>query len=690
MIVRFIIVLIAAIFMPAAAQAYVGPGAGFAVIGSGLVFIGTALLAIVTFLAWPLQFVWRLIRRRGIPANARARRVVVLGLDGLEPKLVDQYMQRGELPNMAQLKEQGCYQRLGTTTPAISPVAWSSFQTGVNPGAHNIFDFLTRDKRNCMPQLSSTETEVSNKRVRFLGVPLWRRGASLRIMRKSRPFWTILGERGIFASIIRVPISYPPEPFAGQIVSAMCTPDLRGTQGTFSYYVEGAGDASSSAAGDSTGGEVLPLIRQGDSFRADLIGPSLSAGGNSKCPLELQVTAATQLVKLKVGAIVLDLKLNSFSEWVRVEFSIEGRKKVSGICRFCVRSIAPLKLYVSPININPEEPVLPISHPSLFSRWLAKHNGLFGTLGLMEDTWGRNESALDDARFLEQTWLTHDEREQMFMQALKRVREGLCVGVFDASDRIQHMFWRYIDPKHPAPLEGEEFADTIAAMYRRMDRLVGDVRAQLKPEDVLFVISDHGFSSFRRCLNLNTWLMQQGLLQLKSGAQPGRDYFRDVDWERTKAFAVGLSGLYINRKGRERFGIVEDKEYEQLKYSISQKLEALRDPQDNEICIRKVYDTAKIYHGLYTEEAPDLIVGYAPGYRVSWESVTGGIEAEVFSDNLKAWSGDHHIDPGEVPGVFFCNRKIKRDNPHITDLAPSVLDLFSVPVPRYMEGAALI
>lgn len=689
MIIQLLVLIFAIIIAPDLAHAYVGPGAGFAVIGSGLVFVGTALLGIITFLAWPLQYVWRMLRRRGIPKGAKTRRVIVLGLDGLDPKLVDQYMQNGDLPNMVALQNQGCYQRLGTTTPAISPVAWSSFQTGVNPGAHNIFDFLTRDKRNCLPQLSSTETDSSERWFKIFGIKLWRRGATLRIMRKSRPFWTILGERGIFSSIIRVPISYPPEPFSGHIVSAMCTPDLRGTQGTFSYYVEGANDASSSAS-ETTAGEVLPINSTDGVFHAALIGPALANGSNSATEFSLKKIANSDSFLLRIESQKIELKLNEFSDWIKVEFLIDRKKRVSGICRFCVRCADPLKLYVSPININPEEPVLPISHPSLLSRWMAKNNGLFGTLGLMEDTWGRNETALDDARFLEQTWLTHQEREEMFLQSLQRVREGLCVGVFDASDRIQHMFWRYIDPKHRSPLEGAEFADTIPKMYQRMDQLVGQVRSEVKPNDVLFVISDHGFSSFRRCINLNTWLMQQGLLTLKPGAKAGRDYFRDVDWSKTKAFAVGLSGLYINKQGRERFGIVDEREYLQLKQLIATKLEELRDPLDQEVCIRKVYDTAKIYKGLYTEEAPDMIVGYAPGYRVSWDSVTGGIESEIFSDNMKAWSGDHHIDPKEVPGIFFCNRKIKRENPHITDLAPSVLDLFSVPIPRYMEGSALI
>jgi predicted AlkP superfamily phosphohydrolase/phosphomutase len=309
----------------------------------------------------------------------------------------------------------------------------------------------------------------------------------------------------------------------------------------------------------------------------------------------------------------------------------------------------------------------------------------------MEDTWGRNEHALDDQGFLDQAYLTHDERRTMFLDALDRTKEGLCACVFDASDRIQHMFWRYLEEGHPAPLEDKgKFAGTISEMYQKMDQLVGEVRARIKLGDVLIVLSDHGFTSFKRCINLNTWLYRHGYLALKESGDPEADYFRDVDWSKTKAFAVGLTGLYINRKGRERWGIVEEKEAEKLKRELMVKLKALCDPQTNKPAIRNVYDSAQVYRGVYRDDAPDLIVGSEPGYRVSWESVTGGIRADVFEDNIKAWSGDHDVDPSAVPGVLFSNLKLKAQNPRLIDLAPTVLDLFAVPIPSYMEGKPIM
>jgi predicted AlkP superfamily phosphohydrolase/phosphomutase len=676
------------LLLPNLAFAYIGPGAGFAFLGSAFVFILTIGLAILTILFWPLQLVWRKLRRRGIPKAARARRVVILGLDGLEPKLVESLMQQGKLPNMAKLKEQGAYSRLGTTLPALSPVAWSTFQTGVNPGAHNIFDFLTRDKRYCLPLLSSTETSYSKRRFK-LGPIAWnlKDRAEVKLLRKSKPFWKLLGDRGIFSNIIRVPISYPPEKFAGNILSAMCTPDLRGTQGTFSFYTTSTDHLEQSSDG-TTGGEVKPLVREGSLCKGVIVGPPnpKQVNQNFELPFSINLSADKSGGELKIGEFSYALKLDQLSDWIPVEFD----SKLNGIARFCLRQTDPeCALYVSPINVNPESPVLPISEPVYFSTWLAKSQGLFGTLGMLEDTWGRNELALDDARFLEQAYLTHDEREKMFFEVLNKTREGLCCCVFDASDRIQHMFWRYLDAQHPSPLEGEQFKDTIPEMYQNMDKLVGKTMAALKPNDTFIVLSDHGFASFRRCIGLNAWLYEQGYLALKDGAKPGRDYFQDVDWSKTKAFAVGLSGIYINRIGREVNGIVNEQEAQKIKAEISAKLEQLCDPKDGARTVSKVYDTAEHYRGVYAKDAPDLIIGYFPGYRVSWDSVTGTVEQEIFSDNLKAWSGDHHVDPALIPGIFFINKKKDLQNPHIADIAPTVLDLFAVPIPRYMEGKVL-
>lgn len=671
-------------------------------------------MAILTILFWPIQWAIRKIRKQGIPKNARARRVIIVGLDGLEPSLTERYMQEGILPNLSSLKDSGSFSRLATTLPALSPVAWSSFQTGVNPGAHNIFDFLTRDKRSCLPQLASTEIRTrahSSLKTILSKIGLKRLANSIKggtkhsvaITRKSKPFWRILGDHGVFSNIIRVPISYPPEDFNGNILSAMCTPDIRGTQGSFAFFVENTEQLSSATGGDiklfTKGSPAKDLSHEyKDSLCGELVGPPAPNSDASRhvqaltTPFELHLARSKRVAELRINEQRITLAADTFSPWVEVAFSHGRSKEIRGIVRFSLREIGPhFALYVSPINIHPEHPALPISHPAIFSSWLAKKHGLYGTLGLMEDTWGRNEHALDDARFLEQAYLTHQERERMFFEALDKTREGLCACVFDASDRIQHVFWRYIDPRHPAPLEDKEkFGGTIREMYIKMDDLIGRVRERLNRDDHLFVLSDHGFSSFRRGINLNTWLLQNGYLALKDDKKEGAEYLQDVDWSRTVAFAIGLSGIYINRRGREARGIVEPKDAARIKDEIAKKLSELRDPLDSEVAVRKVYDSSASYRGLYVGEAPDLIVGYAPGYRVSWESITGTVEGEIFSDNTKAWSGDHHIDPELIPGVLFSNRRVKSETPKIVDLAPTVLDLFGVKVPGYMEGQVLV
>ncbi len=672
--------------VPDTASAYIGPGAGFAFLGSTFVFLLTLGLLLLTLLLLPFRWIIKLLRRRGVPAHARAKRVVIVGLDGLEPSLAERYMSEGLMPNLAALKEQGSYSRLGTTLPALSPVAWSTFQTGVNPGAHNIFDFLTRDKRHCLPLLSSTVTESTGKMIRLGKLSFSIKRPKVRIARGSKPFWKILGAQGIFSNVIRVPISYPPEKFYGNILSAMCTPDVRGSQGTFSYYSSAAVGDSASADG-TTGGERHPLTKEGEGWSGKILGPTID-GVTLSLPFSVEVSGDDKAV-LVLGESTTTLHLNTFSPWLELRFG-KGRTAVSGIARVCLRKTSPeVELYVSPVNVNPERPSLPIGHPIFFPTWLAKRQGYFGTLGLLEDTWGRNEGVLDDQRFLDQTYAVHQEREQMFFDVLKRTPEGLCVCVFDASDRIQHMFWRYLDDRHPAPRESKEFASVIEQMYRRMDDLVGRIRGELRPEDVLIVLSDHGFSSFRRGVNLNSWLLKEGYLALKEGSKPEGDYLKNVDWSRTKAFAIGLSGIFLNRVGREFQGIVTDAEASTLKREISRKLEALKDPQDGAQAIVRVHDTAVAYKGLYVSEAPDLVVGYARGYRVSWDSVTGGFERDIFSDNLKAWSGDHHVDPELVPGVLFSNLPLLQQQPSIAEIAPSVLDLFAVPVPAYMEGRVL-
>ncbi|NQU42093.1 alkaline phosphatase family protein, partial [bacterium] len=337
-------------------------------------------------------------------------------------------------------------------------------------------------------------------------------------------------------------------------------------------------------------------------------------------------------------------------------------------------------------------PALPISHPYSYAMYLAKTQGAFCTLGLAEDTWALNERVLDEESFLAQTWLNHDERERMFFDAIDKTSRGLAICVFDATDRIQHMFWRYHEGNHPAAREEDRarYRDEIKRLYMKMDEMVGRTLARLRKDSLFIVMSDHGFKTFKRGVNLNTWLYENGYLSVKNSQPSGADWFQDVDWPRTRAYAVGLGGIYLNMKGREAQGSVEKGNAANLKSEIRATLRELIDPQDNAPAVREVYDPVEIYEGPYVGEAPDLIVGFAMGYRASWGCATGKIEPEVFEDNTKSWSGDHCVNPVDVPGVLFCNRPIPEPNPSIQDIGPTVLDLFGVPVPAYCDGKPLM
>jgi predicted AlkP superfamily phosphohydrolase/phosphomutase len=316
----------------------------------------------------------------------------------------------------------------------------------------------------------------------------------------------------------------------------------------------------------------------------------------------------------------------------------------------------------------------------------------FATLGLAEDTWALNTGAIDEDAFLEQTYSIHAEREAMFFEALRRTRRGLCACVFDASDRIQHMFYRFDTPDHPCrPAQGDaRHAPVIDAMYERMDDLVGRVQKAIDPSTVLLVLSDHGFCDFSRCVHLNAWLREEGYLALEHNATAG-DYLAGIDWTRTRAYAFGLAGIYVNLSGRETRGIVPSGgPADALREEIAAKLRRLTDPsRGGRPAIREVHDARQSYSGPYAANGPDLVVGYHPGYRASWETAVGRTDGEVLSDNTRRWSGDHCVDPAVVPGVLFCNHRLSEAPAAIIDLAPTILDLFGVPVPAYMDGKVL-
>jgi predicted AlkP superfamily phosphohydrolase/phosphomutase len=676
--------------------AYIGPGAGLALMGSAFAIIIALLSAIGTALLYPFFLLWWVIRGRKRYAKAKVKRVVVLGLDGLEPTITERLLEEGRLPNLAKLKEQGCYQRLGSTWPPISPVSWSSFTTGTNPGKHNIFDFIARTP-NYRPTISSVRMGQPRRKLKLGSYIIPLSKPELTPLRKSKPFWTVLGEHGLNSIILRVPITFPPDRFKGLQLSAMSVPDLRGTQGMFSYYAE-EGETGTTMDGD-VGGDRILVHRNGKSVKSFLRGPanSMRADG-SELRLPFKVTESRNGAPgatLHVNGQQVPLKVNEHSEWVKIEFKAAPGVKVRGICKFYLKRFAkPFEMYCTPLQIDPDKPVMPISHPVVFSSYLARQQGSFSTLGLAEDTWSLSEKLMSEDAFLEQAYQIHAEREKMFFDALQRVRRGVVVCVFDGPDRIQHMFFRFHDERHPALTDEqrESHRHSMTEMYERMDDLVGRTMAKLDNDTVLFVMSDHGFKTFRRGVDLNAWLRDNGYLKLKDGKRVAeKQYLGDIDWSQTKAFALGLGGIYLNQKGREAQGIVEPgKPSKALMREIADKLTGVVDEEKGEIAIKEAVTRLEVFHGPYTENAPDILVGYNEGWRVSWDAAIGKCGEKVFSDNVKAWSGDHCLHPALVPGILFSSLKLSDKEANIIDLAPTTLELFGVEKPKYMDGKSLL
>src|SRR4029077_1025649 len=231
--------------------AYIGPGAGFALAGSLLSILLGLLGSLLSIFIWPFRALWGAPRYRRALPRAHIQKLIFIGFDGLDPRLTERLIAEGKLPHLAHLRTSGGYHRLRTTFPVLSPVAWSTFATGVNPAKHNIFDFLNRSIKSYIPELSSAKVNPP--------AHVWKR-ATVESRRRSESFWTILGRYQIKSTVLRVPVTFPPEKFNGRLLSAMCTPDLKGTQGSFSLFTTAPTES------EVEGGARYPLHRETNGY----------------------------------------------------------------------------------------------------------------------------------------------------------------------------------------------------------------------------------------------------------------------------------------------------------------------------------------------------------------------------------------------------------------------------------------
>ena len=678
--------------------------------------------------------------------------VVVLGFDGVDAHVVEDMMAAGRLPNLSALRKRGGYSPLVPTVPAQTPVSWATFSTGLDPGGHEIFDFLKRDPADLVPTFAVAEetsaplffgkanalvfaggaavlffgagaflSGFGRRRAAmaafavlgvvaafavFAGVKSWipSERPAVRNNRLGKTFWSEAGGRP--ATVIRMPVTFPPESFPdGRLLSGLGVPDLSGRIGKPAYYT--SDPFFTAREGNDFSIELVRLESNVGRVATRIAGPPgkpFGREGTIDLPMTLTVSPARDRLTVRAGDEKRELAPGQWSDWVSLEFRVNPVIALHGYARFRLQSVSPeIGLYLSPIQFDPERlpPGFALSSPPGFASDLVHRFGRYKTMGWAIDTWSIQSGTLPEDAFLEDVAATAAQ-ERRLLAALVKEKQRLLVHYFEVPDRVAHVFWRFRDPLHPAydARLAPRYGDAVEKSYETMDAIVGETMRALGREDVLIVLSDHGFATWRRSVNYNSWLVENGYLVLSGGARrknlealfsKGR-FWESVDWSRSRAYAMGLGDVYVNLKGREKNGIVlPGAPYEALRAELSERLTALTDPKNGERAVSRVFKREDVYRRFDPRLIPDLIVTNRPGYRVSWQASLGVPTDTVFEDNRDVWSGDHcSLDPELVKGVFFASIPFRAARvPGIADATASVRVLIGAPAPPDAAGKSL-
>jgi predicted AlkP superfamily phosphohydrolase/phosphomutase len=687
-------------------------------------------------------------------------KVIVLGFDGVDAAYTEKWMNEGKLPNLAKLRAEGTFRPLRPTIPAQTPVSWSTFATGIDPGRTGIFDFLRRDPKTYLPVFAAFDETTEpfllgekNKMVAAAAVFLliflivWlvtrllarRNGLALGVAvvlagvaatgawiwtaknlpltrpgvvnrREGIPMWEVVGKAGLKAKVAHVPVTFPAKEFDnGHLLSGLGVPDMSGRIGKPFYFTSELNFRPHGGSNEFSI-EVVQLEDNRGVISTTIVGPPnklFKEPAYISIPMTVTVADDRNSVTLDVQGQKISLKAGQWSEWVTFQFPFNDVIRVQGVSRFFVMSVQPeVRMYLSPINFDPRKlpPGFDITAPPSWAGELAESHGPFKTLGWAIDTWAISEGFADEQMFWDDMTWTVEQYRGLFRDFLDDDND-LLIQCFEFPDRVGHVLWRLLDPQHPAydsALAGK-WSDGLLKSYQMMDEIVGEAMAAAKQRNAaLIVMSDHGFATWRKSINYNTWLVQNGYLVLRSGVEAKErnlellfdqgQFWENVDWSKSRAYAMGLGNVYINLKGREAQGIVEPgAPYETLKAELKTKLEAIVDPENGEKPVSRVIPREAAYRQFDPNLIPDLFVTNNPGYRVSWQTSLGGVQKDLFQPNPNVWSGDHcSLDPEKVKGIFFYNRKIAADRqPYIADVYPTVLELLAVKAPYEVDGVVL-
>ena len=672
-------------------------------------------------------------------ASPPPSRTVVLAFDGVDAGLVEGMMASGRLPNLAALAARGGYTPLTPPVPPQTPVSWTSFATGLDPGGHQIFDFLKRDPADMTPTFAVAEEKevpfllgtktpaaaalvlggifllpaaiLAARRRRltaavlvvlgigagvggFLAAREWLPATRpwIESNRRGTPFWADAAARP--GTVIRMPVTFPPEAFAdGRLLSGLGVPDLSGRIGKPGYYTSDPFFAP--REGNDFSIELVRLESNVGRQTTRILGPPgrpFGREGAIEVPMTLTVSKGRDRLTIEAGKSRVELAPGEWSEWTSLAFRVNPLVTVHGYARFHLERVSPeIALYLSPIQFDPERlpPGFAISTPAGYAEELVRRFGRFKTMGWAIDTWSIQSGTLREEAFLEDVASTVAQERRM-LAALVAEDRKLLVHYFEFPDRVGHVFWRFRDPQHPAydAALAPRYSDAVEKSYETVDAIVGDTVRALPPDAAVLVLSDHGFATWRRSVNYNSWLVEKGYLVLKGNAQRQNlealfsrgAFWEAVDWSRSRAYAMGLGDVYVNLRGREKDGIVAPgAEYEALRGEIVRGLLELTDPTSGERAVSRVFKREEVYSRYDPRLIPDLFVANRAGFRVSWQSSLGVPTGSVFEDNRDVWSGDHcSLDPDLVRGVFFASRKFSAPKvPGVPDATAALRALLS-------------
>jgi predicted AlkP superfamily phosphohydrolase/phosphomutase len=690
-------------------------------------------------------------------------RVIVLGFDGADYTLVAKGVAEGRLPNLAALAAKGGFSALTPTIPAQTPVSWSTFSTGLSPGRTMIFDFLKRNPKTYRPEFAIAEEGsktflfgkgnriavpavfaivafalvlllskiILRRRVSGLGLGVVMAAGvasalftvlGIRVSsllpseipwpinnRRGTPFWEEAGRKGIASVVMHVPVTFPAVDYDhGRLLSGLGVTDVRGRVGTPSYYTSDPFFAPKNKNEFSV--ELLRLESNKGTIETEVFGPYNKLFKEPpviKTPMTLTVAedGGTLTVAPK-GSPPVTLKVGEWSPWVVFTFPFNSIVKMTGIGRFHLAALSPeIKLYLSPIHFNPADlpPSVKITAPASLSKKLSDRYGLYKTMGWQIDTWSMSEETIDEKTFLEDVDHTVEPFRKMMNAFLDDRDVRLFVQIYEFPDRVAHCFWRFLDPQHPAydAVKAAQWAPAVEKTYEQMDAIVGDAMKKLGAEDILIVLSDHGFATWRRSVNYNTWLVENGFMVLTGSEGKQADlemlfgqgeFWPNVDWSKTKAYAMGLGDIYINLKGREGKGTVSPgAEYEAVRDEIKRRLVTLVDPKTGTRAVSRIFTREEAYGSFDADVIPDLFVTNTAGTRIGWQGSLGVVTKEMFEDNVQIWSGDHcSLDPAVVPGILVSNRALPKGKlPGIADVPATIYHVLGVAPPEKLDGVPL-